>query len=186
MHVHVHVHAHHRPILTSIPSSTYTHARTYTCASAYPTRADLPPSTPALGQALLHFLEHPEQLPRSYIDEVCPVFDCCCAPGTPLNVSEETRAALRIAAAAATGEMPPRDGTVVDAPRLSAAAKLLVDGTEDSAYRNVVNGRLGGLPTKLKPAAAVAAAATLPVAIAVVARRRRRARAAAAKAALLV
>ena len=122
----------------------------------------------------------------SYIDEVCPVFDCCCAPGTPLNVSEETRAALRIAAAAATGEMPPRDGTVVDAPRLSAAAKLLVDGTEDSGYRTVVKGRLEGLPTKLKPAAAVvAAAATLPAAIAVVARRRRRARAAAAKAALL-
>ena len=82
--------------------------------------------------------------------------------------------------------MPPRDGTAVDAPRLSAAAKLLVDGTEDSGYRTVVQGRLAGLPTKLKPAAAVAAAATLPVAIAVVARRRRRARAAAAKAALLV
>ena len=82
--------------------------------------------------------------------------------------------------------MPPWDGTVVDAPRLSAAAKLLVDGTEDSGYRTVVQGRLAGLPTKLKPAAAVAAAATLPVAIAVVARRRRRARAAAAKAALLV
>ena len=69
-------------------------------------------------------------------------------------------------------------------PRLSAAAKLLVDGTEDSGYRTVVNRRLEGLPTKLKLAAAVAAAATLPVAIAVVARRRRRARAAAA--ALLV
>jgi hypothetical protein len=96
------------------------------------------------------------------------------------------RAALRIAAAAATGDMPPRHGSVVDAPRLSAAAKLLVDGIEDSGYRTVVKGRLGGLPTKLKPAAAVAAAATLPVAIAVVARRHRRARAVAAKAALLI
>ena len=82
--------------------------------------------------------------------------------------------------------MPPRDGTGVDAARLSAASKLLVDGIELSRYRTVVKGRLGGLPTKVKPAAAVAAAATLPVAIAVVARRRRRARAAAAKAALLV
>ena len=136
-----------------------------------------PPSPPAptLGQALLHFLDRPLELPRSYIDEACPVFDCCCAPGAPHNVSEETRAALRTAAAAATGSMPPRNAGTVDAPRLTEAPRLVVDGLEDSRYRTVVEARLGGLQTEMTPTAAVAAAAALLVGIAAVARRRRRA-----------
>ena len=224
-----------------------------------PPKATLHTSTPphlrllplTLGQALLHFLDRPTELPRSYIDEVCPIFDCCCAPGAPLNASVETRAALRIAAAAATGsmpphtaaaaatgsmaprtgnmtprigngdgngdgdgaeddgddgddggdngdgddddddgggggggDMPPRIGGTVDAPKLSTVARLVVDGIEDSRYRPVVDGRLGGLQTEMAPAAAVAAAAALLVAIAAVTKRRRRT--VAATAALLV
>ena len=136
-----------------------------------------PPSPPAptVGQALLHFLDRPMELPRSYIDEACPVFDCCCTPGAPRNVSGETRAALRTAAAAATGgSMPPRNAGTVEAPRLTEAPRLLVDWLEDSRHRTVVEGRLGGLQTEMTPTAAVAAAAALLVGIAAVARRRRR------------
>ena len=236
---HAHLHAPpSRPLHLSAP-----HSHPPTPPTPTPPHLHLPPHT--LGQALLHFLDRPTELPRSYIDEVCPIFDCCCAPGAPLNASVETRAALRIAAAAATGsmpphtaaaaatgsmaprtgnmtprigndggdgdgaeddgddgddgdgddddddddddgggDMPPRIGGTVDAPKLSTVARLVVDGIEDSRYRTVVDGRLGGLQTEMAPAAAVAAAAALLVAIAAVTRRRRRT--VAATAALLV
>ena len=243
-----------------LPSRSPPHPHLHPCLHTHPylhtpppPKATLHTSTPphlrllrlTLGQALLHFLDRPTELPRSYIDEVCPIFDCCCAPGAPRNVSAVTRAALRIAAAAATGSMPPRTaaaaatggmpprtgsmtprignndgdgdgaeddgddgddgdgdddgddddgggggdmppriGGTVDAPKLSTVARLVVDGIEDSRYRPVVDGRLGGLQTEMAPAAAVAAAAALLVAIAAVTRPRRRT--VAATAALLV